>query len=267
MGIKLFRKIAIFALFFLSALPCFAENKQIALTIDDLPFVGNKKNFHLNLILSTLKEQDVPATGFIVAGDIDRSNWPMLKKFREAGFGLGNHTVSHANLNKLSTEAYIEEIELADALLRPVLTEPKYFRFPFLATSSGQKKEKVLHYLLANHYQVAPITIDSKDFLFNRKLVSLPLSERENYLNELKPDYLDFIWQETLRAQGTVRERRQPAGSPALGGLRASEALSRLHPPRALRDDPRGHRLLPSLPDLCPGRARRGLRTRCEVRQ
>ena len=35
--------------------------------------------------------------------------------------------------------------------------------------------------------------------------------------------------EEALRPQGTLRERRQPAGQPPLRGLRAAEALSRLH--------------------------------------
>ncbi|STX28604.1 polysaccharide deacetylase [Legionella beliardensis] len=210
MRIKLLRKFTLLILLLLSLNQSFAANREIALTIDDLPFVGNKKNFHLNMILSTLKEYAVPATGFIVAGDIQSSNWTMLQKFRDAGFGLGNHTVSHANLNKVNTEAYLEEIELADQLLLPILTEPKYFRFPYLATGSGEKKEKVMQYLVDNNYQIAPITIDSRDFLFNRKLVAVPEEARENYLNELKPQYLDFIWQQTLKAQERSRRAHNP---------------------------------------------------------
>ncbi|WP_115332512.1 polysaccharide deacetylase family protein [Legionella busanensis] len=185
--------------------------KQIALTIDDLPFVGPKKSVHLNMILSTLKKNNVPATGFIIAGDIDHAGWIMLKKFHDEGFGLGNHTVSHANLNKLDLDAYLEEIELADQLLSSVLTEPKYFRFPYLATSKGEKREKVDEYLKTLDYAIAPITIDSKDFIFNRKLVALPKEERDIYLNEkLKPEYLNFIWQQTLKALERNRYAHTP---------------------------------------------------------
>ncbi|WP_242604440.1 polysaccharide deacetylase family protein [Legionella gresilensis] len=205
------KRFFIFTLVFLSLHNCFAEIKKIALTIDDLPFVGPKKSFHLNMILSTLKKNNVPATGFIIAGDIDHSGWIMLKKFHDEGFGLGNHTVSHANLNKLDLDAYLEEIELADQLLSSVLTKPKYFRFPYLATSKGEKREKVGEYLKTLDYAIAPITIDSKDFLFNRKLVALPKEERHNYLNEeLKPEYLDFIWQQTLKALERNRRAHTP---------------------------------------------------------
>lgn len=178
-----------------------AQKKAIAITIDDLPFVGEYRNFHLNMMMNTMKDQKITATGFIIAKEVRPDNWEMLHKFRDAGFGLGNHTYSHANLNKLKTREYIQEIKEADSLLLPVLTEPKYFRYPYLAMSSGNKKNKILCYLEKHHYQVAPITIDSKDFVFNQRLLSVPELGRRTYLEELKPFYLDFIWQQTLKAE------------------------------------------------------------------
>lgn len=184
---------------------CFAHNKQIAITIDDLPFVGDARNFHLNMIITTLQEKNIPATGFIIAKEVSAQNWEMLHKFREAGLGLGNHTYSHQNLNKLQPSQYIEEIRKADDLLSEVLTEPKYFRYPYLAMSSGEKKDKILCYLAKKHYQVAPITIDSKDFAFNQRLLSVPEIDRRAYFNELKSFYLDFIWQQTVNAEAHLQ--------------------------------------------------------------
>jgi peptidoglycan/xylan/chitin deacetylase (PgdA/CDA1 family) len=188
---------------FLMALPLlsFAQKKAVAITIDDLPFVGEYRNFHLNMMMESMIEHQVPATGFIIASEVRKDNWEMLHKFRDAGFGLGNHTFSHANLNRSETKTYLHEIKKADTLLLPVLTEPKYFRYPYLAMSSGAKKNKVLCYLAKKNYQVAPITIDSKDFVFNQRLLSVPEINRREYLNELKPFYLDFIWQQTVQAE------------------------------------------------------------------
>jgi peptidoglycan/xylan/chitin deacetylase (PgdA/CDA1 family) len=179
----------------------FAINKQIAITIDDLPFVGEAKNFHLDRIITTLKEHDITATGFIIAGNIRPDNWPVLQKFKEAGLGLGNHTLTHANLNLLKPEAYIHEIDAADKILQPVLTEPKYFRYPYLATGSGEKKEKIKQFLTTKHYEVAPITVDSKDFVFNNILLGVPEKERRSYINSLKQAYIEFIWQQTKQAE------------------------------------------------------------------
>jgi peptidoglycan-N-acetylglucosamine deacetylase len=195
-------KIVLFFTFF-ALLPsvALAHKKTIAITIDDLPFVGEYRNFHLNMILETMVKQQVPATGFIIASEVRNNNWDMLHKFRDAGFGLGNHTFSHANLNRLTVEEYIQEIKKADSLLTPVMTKPKYFRYPYLAMSNGSKRDQILCYLAKRHYQVAPITVDSKDFAFNQRLLAVPELKRREYLNELKPFYLDFIWQQTLKAE------------------------------------------------------------------
>lgn len=189
------------ALFLSTPHLCFAQKKTIAITIDDLPFVGDYRNFHLNMIIDSMKTLQIPITGFIIASEVRNDSWETLQKFRDAGFGLGNHTFSHANLNKVKSKKYIQEINRADKILLPVLTEPKYFRYPYLAMSSGRKKDKILCHLSKKNYHIAPITIDSKDFYFNQRLLSVPELDRRNYLNELKTFYLDFIWQQTLKAE------------------------------------------------------------------
>jgi peptidoglycan/xylan/chitin deacetylase (PgdA/CDA1 family) len=186
-----------------------APTRQVAITIDDLPFVGESKNFHLNMIIEALKTNEVPVTGFIIAGNVNTDNWQMLKKFREAGLSLGNHTYSHINLNKVSTSAYIQEIAEADKVLLPVLSEPKFFRYPYLAMSGGEKKNKVLHYLATQHYQVAPVTIDSKDFIFNQLLMSIPEKDRRSFLVALRPCYLNYIWEQTLKAEEQKTDQSQ----------------------------------------------------------
>lgn len=212
MRITLVRKFFIIALLFFTVLAdtSFAQKRLIAITIDDLPFVGEAKNFHLNMIINAIKSHEIPATGFIIAGEVNPDNWKMLHKFRDAGLGLGNHTFSHLNLNKVDTEAYIEEIDAADKMLMPVLTEPKFFRYPYLAMSGGNKKEKVLHYLSKKNYHVAPITIDSKDFIFNQLLLDVPQNQRRSFLEALKVAYIDFIWQQTLKAEEHDRYNHKP---------------------------------------------------------
>lgn len=197
----LFIKALIATFMLLSMTQVFAQKKEIAITIDDLPFVGEYRNFHLNMIITTLTEQRVAATGFIIAKEVKPNSWKTLKKFRDAGLSLGNHTFSHANLNQLDTQDYIDEIRKADNILKPVLTKPKYFRYPYLAMSSGSKRDDILCYLSHKKYRVAPITIDSKDFLFNQRLLATPEIARRTYFEELKPFYLDFIQAQTLNAE------------------------------------------------------------------
>lgn len=200
-------KTSIFYLSFLFLGICHAGQHDIAITIDDLPFVGEQKNFHLNMIIDAFTAEEIPATGFVIAGNVRPEHWPMLQKFKDAGLGIGNHTLSHVNARQVSTSAYIQQIDGADKLLEPWLTKPKYFRFPYLATGEGEKKQSIKSYLDANHYHIAPITIDSKDFIFNQLLLSVSERERRQFLTVLKPCYLDFIWQQTLKAEEIVRQQ------------------------------------------------------------
>ncbi|CDZ77080.1 polysaccharide deacetylase family sporulation protein PdaB [Legionella massiliensis] len=210
------RKLIFLCLLF-SACTSFSETREIAITIDDLPLVASKMDTpgnqqrateRFNKIIEALTENKVPATGFVIAGAIAKGQWAFLEQFRKAGFDLGNHTYSHYNLNQMSAEKYIADVARADKILTPLMTEPKYFRYPYLAEGSKASKPKVLDYLNENHYVIAPVTIDSKDFRFNEQLYHVPYRSREAYVNKLKPRYLAYIWEQTLRAE--KRSKGQP---------------------------------------------------------
>lgn len=189
---------------------CFAFEREIAITIDDLPFVGfannnaaklKREEGHFLNIMQALVDNNVPATGFVIAGAIENGQWEMLERFQQAGFVLGNHTYSHINLNTTSAKTYINNVDKADKVLAPLMSSPKYFRYPFLAEGKGEKKQLVQDYLAANNYIIAPVTIDSKDFLFNAKLYAVSNRNRAQTLKNIKPKYLAYIWSQTLQAE------------------------------------------------------------------
>lgn len=189
---------------------CFADEREISITMDDLPLVasrmdtpGNKQRSidRFTQIVQTFQKYKVPATGFVIAGAIERGQWAFLEQFHQAGFMLGNHTYSHYNLNQMSAEKYIADLDRADKILEPIMTQPKYFRYPYLAEGNGAKKQQVYDYLKEHNYTIAPVTIDSKDFEFNEMLYKVPYRSRVNYIQKLKPRYLDYIWKQTLKAE------------------------------------------------------------------
>ncbi|MDR3504063.1 MAG: polysaccharide deacetylase family protein [Legionella sp.] len=202
------RILFLFTLLFSSI--CSAQDKEIAITIDDLPLVASQMNTPGNKqrsterftqIVQTFQKYKVPATGFVIAGAIEKGQWEFLEQFRQAGFMLGNHTYSHYNLNQMSAEKYIGDVERADKILAPIMTEPKYFRYPYLAEGNKKTKQKVYDYLSEHHYIIAPVTIDSKDYEFNKMAYGVPFRARVAYIQKLKSRYLAFIWKQTLLAE------------------------------------------------------------------
>lgn len=193
---------------------CFADEKEIAITIDDLPLVASRMNNPGNRqrsterftqIVQAFQKYKVPAIGFVIAGSIEKGQWDFLEQFRQAGFMLGNHTYSHYNLNQISAEKYLADVDRADKILTPIMTQPKYFRYPYLAEGNKEKKQEVYDYLKEHNYTIAPVTIDSKDFDFNEMLYKVPYRSRVNYIQKIKPRYLAYIWKQTLRAEKNAK--------------------------------------------------------------
>lgn len=194
----------------LCAFNCFGQEREIAITIDDLPLVASKMDTPANQqramerftsIVQAFAENKVPATGFVIAGSIGKGQMAFLQQFLDAGLSLGNHTYSHYNLNQKSADKYIADIDRADKILSPLLTTPKYFRYPYLAEGNKTTKPLVQEYLAAHQYTIAPVTIDSKDFAFNEQLYKIPFRSRVAYIEKFKSRYLAFIWKQTLLAE------------------------------------------------------------------
>ena len=156
-------------------------------------------------IMQSLIDAQVPATGFVIAGSIEKGQWQLLEAFYHAGFTIGNHTYSHMALNSGNLDKYIENVAHADHILTPLLSSPKYFRFPYLAEGRGEIKTRIHQYLTDNGYVVAPVTIDSKDFKFNEQLYHIAYRARPAALPAMKKRYLDYIWHETLRAENRAK--------------------------------------------------------------
>jgi peptidoglycan/xylan/chitin deacetylase (PgdA/CDA1 family) len=195
----------------------FANEHLVALTIDDLPFVGTNSSEKGNLgrtttrfnkLVDSIVERQVPATGFIIAGSIAKGQWELLEYFKQQGFSLGNHTYSHINLNQVGAERYIQDLDKADQKLAPIMTTPKYFRYPYLAEGRGEDKNKVYDYLSSHQYTIAPVTIDSKDYRFNERLLRVNWRNRADRLPALKKEYLNFIDSQITKAEKMNRNEK-----------------------------------------------------------
>ena len=195
-------------LMMLCATASYAE-KLVAITIDDLPFVGASSGEHglqrtadrFNRLVDALVDNQVPATGFIIGGAIGKGQWDLLEKFKQQGFGLGNHTYTHVSLSHVGATRYLEDLNKADVKLSGIMTTPKYFRYPYLDEGKGENKTKVYDYLNAHQYTIAPITIDSKDYSFNERLLRINWRNRDAHLSSIKRDYLAYLEKQITKAE------------------------------------------------------------------
>jgi peptidoglycan-N-acetylglucosamine deacetylase len=102
------------------------DGKQVALTFDDGPdaIVTPK-------ILDILKENDIKATFFIL-GNRAEAHPETVRRIKEEGHAIGNHSWSHPNFTELSMEEAMNQVmntqnELNDIIgYRPSLFRPPY---------------------------------------------------------------------------------------------------------------------------------------------
>lgn len=98
------------------------DKKLVALTFDDGP------NYNTNKILDVLNKYHVPATFFVLGSKI-KGNEYILKKMKDSGMEIGNHTYNHLLLTKYKEDKIKKEITDTNNLIFEITgKEPKLFR-------------------------------------------------------------------------------------------------------------------------------------------
>jgi peptidoglycan/xylan/chitin deacetylase (PgdA/CDA1 family) len=182
--------------------------RRVAVTFDDLPYVAVAQNDLPSAqratkgILRALQTHRVPAVAFVnegkllVTGEVD-ARIALLQQWVDAGMILGNHTHSHPDFNKLTSQQFQDEIIKGEIITRRLM-QPRqpyqlYFRHPYTHTGDTQaKKEAVENFLAERGYKVTPHTIDSMDFVFNDCYVRALRKKDAATAKRLREAYLDF---------------------------------------------------------------------------
>ena len=207
---------------FLSGLNANAQN-QIAITIDDLPFVQELSLKHAeestDKLLAKIKKNNIRAIGFVNEktvvrlGEID-DRVAMLERWLFNGNQLGNHTFSHPSLNTTSVEDFKTELlkgeVITSELNKKYKENKKYFRYPFLQTGPDSLKKYGFEMVLTEqNYINAPVTIEADDWYFNKVYMDamragnkdLMRSIAEKYLKH-NSDYFDYYLKLTQEVVG-----------------------------------------------------------------
>lgn len=179
-----FRAAVVCSLFVFVA-ACFAADhpdRAVAITIDDLPaasagFMDAATIVDLTTrLLTTIRDQKVPCIGFVNEsklyrlGEVDQ-RIKALQMWVDYGCDLGNHTFSHASLNKVPLAQWEEEVIRGETVTNMLLAQRKmkirFLRHPYLDTGRDlETRRKAEEFLAQRGYRVAPITLDAWDWMY-----------------------------------------------------------------------------------------------------
>jgi peptidoglycan/xylan/chitin deacetylase (PgdA/CDA1 family) len=236
----------------LVSLAGYGASRQVAITIDDLPRGGDGGGRDFAAIrdmterlLAPLREQKIPVTAFVHPGRTELSPADLrriLDMWLNAGAELGNHTWSHAGLNRMPVAEYEEDILKADAALRPVVEsrgkQLEFFRYPMLqAGATASTKKAIQEFLAAHHYRNAPVTFDNSDYMFAAAYLRPELHDRvmREYLPYLE-SVVAFFEQRSVEVVGRA--------FPQIMLMHASELNSRMMPDILSMFRRRGYRFM-----------------------
>lgn len=172
-------------LLIISALPLFPQSpapREIAITIDDLPAASASSISGADIVamtaklLGTLRDQKIPAVGFVNErklykfGEVDERIMA-LSMWLDYGFELGNHTFSHASLNRVGLKEWEEDVVRGETVTSLLLAQHnmklRYLRHPYLDTGRDlQTRREAEAFLVARGYRIAPVTMDAWDWMY-----------------------------------------------------------------------------------------------------
>ena len=119
-----------------AAAPIQEETAYIALTFDDGPRQGTTDR-----LLDGLQKRGASATFFVV-GEQAQLYPDLIKRMQAEGHQIGNHTWSHARLEKVEDQEIAEEIGKTETLLEGILSGSHYWlRPPYGILKPGNEQQ------------------------------------------------------------------------------------------------------------------------------
>jgi len=183
---------------------------EVAITIDDLVLNGPdlplaRIEALTTKLLAGLTRNGIPAVAFVNEaklyheGEVD-ARIALLRAWRDGGIELGNHTFSHPSLHTTPLAAFEENFVMGETVTRLILAEksakPRWFRHPYLQTGpTVETKAAFENFLSAHGYRVAPVTIDTNDWMFATPFTDAHTRGDEAAATRVKQAYLEYIGQ------------------------------------------------------------------------
>jgi peptidoglycan/xylan/chitin deacetylase (PgdA/CDA1 family) len=204
---KLFLSLICVLLFANSA---FTQNREVAVTIDDLPVVSPRTDLKVRQeitknLLDHITKAKISAIGFVNEIKLydkdnkrDEAEVDLLRMWLDSGLELGNHTFSHVNIANVSLDKYKAEILQGEIITKELLEakslKMQYFRHPYLWTGLSLDIKKDLGTFLGEHnYTIAPVTLDNADWVFALAYEQAFAKGNKKLMNRIGKAYIPYL--------------------------------------------------------------------------
>jgi peptidoglycan/xylan/chitin deacetylase (PgdA/CDA1 family) len=183
-------------------------DRAVAYTFDDLPAtrftsLDDARSITTRL-LAHIRGLRLPAIGFVNEGKLsarpgeEGARAALLDAWLDAGLDLGNHTYSHLRLYDATLADFQADVLRGEQATRRLMAargrHPRYFRHPTLNTGRDLATKRALERFLAdNGYTVAPVTIDSDEYLYALAYDRARARGDSMMMDRLGHDYLRYM--------------------------------------------------------------------------
>jgi peptidoglycan/xylan/chitin deacetylase (PgdA/CDA1 family) len=199
----------------LAACSASAHAQSFAFTFDDGPKLSQTPRLspgqRNQAILDALARHKASAALFVTcANGADRpAGYALAEAWGKAGHMVGNHTMTHPDLNsaKLSLQQYEQELLDCDRIIAPLPGYAKWFRFTFLREGNTPGKRDGMRAFLQQHgYRNAYVSLDTSDWRLDDKLREVLAADPKADIAPIRQAYLDHIRQRALAYRDLSRQ-------------------------------------------------------------
>ena len=199
-----FAAFIVLALLLFSTQPRDAYSQSIAFTFDDGPQLKPSPLLtpaaRNQAMLDALARHKVQAALMVtLKNGADRpEGLALARAWGVAGHDVGNHTVTHLDLNSpaVTLAQYQNELLECDAVIAKLPGYRKWFRYTFLREgNTPEKRDGMRAFLKARDYRNAYVSLDTSDWRLDQKLVEVLEKNPAVDIAPIKAAYLAHIWQ------------------------------------------------------------------------
>lgn len=195
-----------------------ARAQSVAFTFDDGPRLAEtpllSPRQRNQALLDALAAHHVQAALFVTCGNgADRpEGYALARAWGQAGHTIGNHTMTHLDLNsaRVTLEQYQREVLDCDRIVSTLPGYRPWFRYTFLREGNTPEKRDGMRAFLAQlGYRNAHVSLDTSDWRLDEKLNDVLRANPRADIAPIRQAYLDHIRQRAIAYRDLSRQLAQ----------------------------------------------------------